>query len=178
MAKLESDLVLVGTFGAPHGVRGEIRIRSHTEEPLTLAGFGELTDASGKRKFRIISARAAQKNMLVARIEGISDRSGAETLTNLDLYVPRAQLPEPEEEEFYHADLIGLKAFLTDGTYYGRVTTVENFGAGDILEIERENGVIEPLSFTKITCPEVNLDTKRIVVVPPAEVETSGDSEP
>lgn len=166
-----ADIVLVGKFGAPQGVRGEIRIRSYTDDPMAIASYGELSDATGTRRFRIVSARPLKDSMLVARIEGVGERSLAETLTNIDLYVPRARLPAPDEDEYYHADLIGLEARLADGLAYGRIVRIENYGAGDILEILRPDGDEAMIAFTRANVPTVDIRGGFVVVVPPQEIE-------
>jgi 16S rRNA processing protein RimM len=168
-------LVLLGRFGAPHGVRGEIRLQSFTADPLAIAAYDGLTDKSGARKFTLTSVRPQGKDMLVARVEGVAGRNGAEALTGVELYVPREKLPAPEEEEFYIADLVGLRAETADGTELGMIVAVRNFGAGDILEIApAQGGETLLLPFTKSVVPTVDISAGRVIVEPPAEV---GDDE-
>lgn len=166
------NLVLLGRFGAPHGVRGEIRLQSFTDDPLVIAHYGPLLDKSGERRFVLSGVRAQGKDMLVARVVGVSDRAGAQALTGLELYLPRENLPPPDEDEFYLADLVGLSAETEDGRRIGRVAAVRNFGAGDILEIAPAGGgETLLLAFTKTVVPVVDLAGGRVVVAPPAEVE-------
>jgi 16S rRNA processing protein RimM len=168
-------LVLLGRFGAPHGVRGEIRLQSFTADPLAIAGYGGLTDKSGARKFTLTSVRPQGKDMLVAKVSGVEGRSGAEALTGVELYLPREKLPAPEEEEFYIADLVGLRAETPDGAELGMIVAVRNFGAGDILEIApAQGGETLLLPFTKSVVPTVDISAGRVIVEPPAEV---GDGE-
>ena len=129
------DLVLVGRIGAAHGIRGEVRLVSFTEDPKAVADHGPLSDASGARHFQIAALRSMKGNLFIARFTGVATRDAAEALNNLDLYVPRATLPVAGDEEFYHADLIGLTAVDSAGAEIGRVLNVLNFGGGDILEI-------------------------------------------
>ena len=148
------DLVLVARFGAAHGVRGEIRLKSFTGEPEAIAYYSPLYDQSGTRSFVLTYLRHVRDDMFVARVEGVTSRSDAEALTNLDLHVDKAQLPPAEDEEFYHSDLIGLAAVLEDGTRLGDVLNVLNFGAGDILEVKPTTGgetLLYP--FTKAVVP-------------------------
>ena len=164
------QLVEVGIFGAPHGVRGELRLKSFTAYPATIADYAPLTSEDGKRSFKIKSLRPIKDDMLVVSIEGIADRDAAETLTNLRLFVPRDQLPPPDEEEYYHADLIGLKVENSNGLAIGYVTAVHDFGAGDILDITLDRGgpsVLLP--FTKAAVPEINLQEGRLIAVIPEE---------
>lgn len=164
------QLVEVGIFGAPHGVRGELRLKSFTAYPATIADYAPLTSEDGKRSFKIKSLRPIKDDMLVVSIEGIADRDAAETLTNLRLFVPRDQLPPPDEEEYYHADLIGLKVENSNGLAIGYVTAVHDFGAGDILDITLDSGgpsVLLP--FTKAAVPEINLQEGRLIAVIPEE---------
>lgn len=155
-------------IGAAHGIRGEVRLKSFTADPLAVAGYGPLESEDGSRRFRITGLRPA-KDMLIARIEGVTDRTAAERLRNLRLYVRRSRLPPPAEDEFYHADLIGLAVFDKGGLRLGAVVAVQNFGAGDLLEIRLESGgATALLPFTKAAVPEVDIAGGRIVVDPPA----------
>jgi len=166
-----SELLLVGKFGAPQGVRGEIRIRSFTQDPLAIAGYEGLTDASGQTRFKIEQARPFKDGVLVARIAGVDDRTAAAKLTNLDLYIHRRDLPETGEDEYYVADLIGLAVRLENGERIGAVAQVDNFGAGDILTIAKDDGPELQLLFSRANVPVVNLADGWIAIAPPAEVE-------
>jgi 16S rRNA processing protein RimM len=166
-----TDRICVAQIGAPHGVRGEVRLRSFTEDPLAFTEYGPLESEDGRQRFEIEALRPA-KDHFVARLSGVSDRTAAEKLTNVKLYVSRDVLPDLDEDEtFYFADLIGLDAFTQDGAKFGVVTTVHNFGAGDILEIKRDSGELVMLPFTETVVPEVDIAGKRIVVAPPVETE-------
>ena len=162
---------LVGRFGAAHGVRGEIRIKSFTAEPLAIARYGELVNRDNSRQFRLSNVRHIKDDMLVARISGIDNRDSAETLVNQEIFVNRLQLPPPEEDEYYLTDLIGLEARLKSGERFGRVLNVVNFGAGDILEIDAGTAESRMVPFTKAAVPEVNIAGKYIIVEPPAEID-------
>lgn len=162
------DKILVGIFGAPHGVRGEIRLKSYMEEPLALAELKSLTGAAGQN-FRLASARPLKDDMLVVRVEGVADRDAAAQLTHQKIFVARDALPPPEEEEFYCADLIGLRAETADGQLIGTVVAVPNYGAGDILEIAPPFGDTLLLPFTRAVVPEIDLAGKKIIVAPPVE---------
>ncbi len=164
--------VLLGRFGAPHGVRGEIRLQSFTSDPLAIATYDGLTDKSGARHFRLRSVRPQGKDMLVAKVEGVDDRAGAEALNGVELYLPRELLPAPDEDEFYVADLIGLRAETREGAEIGVIVAVRNFGAGDILEIAPvADGETLMFPFTKAVVPAVDLSAGRVVLAPPADVE-------
>ena len=155
--------VCLGQIGAPHGVRGEVRLRSFTGEPEAIAGYGPLETEDG-RIFEIESLRPA-KDHFVATLSGIRDRNAAERLTNIKLYVPRERLPEIEEaDEFYHADLIGLAAFDPAGKKLGTVVAVHNFGAGDLIELRADGGETELIAFTETTVPTVDLERRTMVV--------------
>jgi 16S rRNA processing protein RimM len=160
--------VLIAQIGAAHGVRGEVRLKPFTEDPLSVARYGALETEDGRR-FEIEAVRPA-KDMLVARLKGVADRSAAEALTHLRLYVAREKLPQPAEDEFYHADLVGLTAETASGEAFGVVKAVHNFGAGDLLEIEPANGgTTVLLPFTQATVPAIDLAGRKIVVAPPVE---------
>lgn len=157
--------VCVARIGAPHGVRGEVRLWSFTGDPAAVKRYGPLSSADG-RLFEITSLRPA-KDCLVARLKGVADRDAAEALRNLELYVAREKLAPPGEDEFYHADLIGLAAVDTAGAALGTVTAVHNFGAGDILEIAPPRGETLLVPFSKAVVPEVDLSAGRLVIDPP-----------
>jgi 16S rRNA processing protein RimM len=162
--------VCVAQIGAPHGVRGEMKLRSFTAEPEAVADYGPLESEDGAARFEIEAMRPA-KDHFVVRLAGIGDRDAAARLTNLRLYVPRDRLPPTEADEFYHADLIGLAAVTADGVEVGTVVAIHNFGAGDLLELRRPGGnetVMMP--FTEATVPHVDIAGRRIVVAPPDEV--------
>jgi 16S rRNA processing protein RimM len=150
---------------SPHGVKGLVRVKSFTAEPEGLARYAPLEDESGKRV--ALEIIGAAKGVLLARIAGIGDRDAAERLKGLRLYLPRAALPEPEDEEYYHVDLLGLPAELGDGTVLGKVRAILDFGAGGSLEIERPAGAPLIIPFTRAAVPVVDLARGRIVVEPP-----------
>ncbi len=164
-------LVALGVFGAPQGVRGEIRIKSYTADPKAIGGYGALTDKAGARRFAVKLVRLLRDDMLVAHVEGVATRDAAAALTGVELFARRSQLPAPEPDEFYHDDLIGLEAVSTQGAALGRVTSVLNHGAGDILEVTPPSGETLLLPFTKLTAPEIDFTARRIVLAPPAEIE-------
>lgn len=170
--------LLMGRIGAAHGIRGEVRIQSFTEDPMALVSYGPLSTNKPGLTVRILAARTTT-NVLVARIEGVNDRNAAEKLNGVELYVDRALLPDPDsEDDFYHADLLGLRAQLTDGTSLGEVTAVPNFGAGDILEVrDTRSGDTFLFPFTKAVVPEIKLREGYLVIVPPLEADP-GEEEP
>ncbi len=164
--------MLVGRIGAAHGVKGEVRLTSFTEDPKAIGTYVPLTDARGTRQFKIVALRPVRDDLLVAYFDGVRTREAAEALTNTELYVPRAALPETAAEEFYHADLVGLAARNAAGAHVGRVANVQNFGGGDILEIAPAGGGESLLvPFTKEAVPVVDVAGGEIVIVPPAEIE-------
>ena len=165
-----TDRICVAQIGAAHGIRGEVRLRSFTQDPMAVTSYGPLESEDGKQRFEIEALRPA-KDVFVARLRGVADRDAAEKLTNLRLYVSRDKLPPAEEGEFYHADLVGLVAVTPDGAALGTVSAVLNFGAGDILEIKPDAGEPLMVPFTDALVPEIDMKARRIVVVPPAVVE-------
>jgi 16S rRNA processing protein RimM len=165
-----ADRICVAQIGAAHGIRGEVRLRSFTEDPMAITSYGPLESEDGTRRFEIEALRPS-KDHFVARLAGVQDRNAAEMLTNLRLYVPREKLPPAAEGEFYHADLVGLAAVTPDGASLGTVTAVHNFGAGDVIEIKPENGETLLVPFTDTAVPEIDLAAGRMVVVPLTAVE-------
>jgi 16S rRNA processing protein RimM len=161
--------VCVGVVGAPHGVRGAVRIKSFTAEPEAIAAYGPLEDESGVRRFTL-RLTGSGKGVVIGALSGITDRDRAEALRGLRLYLPRAALPPTAEDEFYHADLLGLSAELGDGTAIGRVVAVHDFGAGEILEIARDTAAAVLIPFTRAAVPVVDIAGGRLVLDPPAGV--------
>ena len=167
-----ANRICVARIGAAHGVRGEVKLWSFTEDPAAVAHYGPLETQDGTRCFEIEALRAA-KDHFVARIAGVNDRDAAEKLRNIELYIPRARLPKIEEADtFYHADLVGLDAITPDGARVGTVHALHNFGAGDIIEIAPAGGG-DPLMlpFNETTVPKIDVAARQVVVVPPAETE-------
>ena len=171
MAAAEDARVCLGAIAGAHGVRGLVKIKSFTQDPADLTAYGALADESGGRRFEIAVTGQA-KGLLVARIAGVEDRDAAQALRGVRLTVARAALPEPEDaEDYYRADLIGLAAEDPQGRPLGTVTAVENYGAGDFLEIARAEGAPLLVPFTKVVVPLIDLEGGRVVVDPPEEIE-------
>jgi 16S rRNA processing protein RimM len=165
---MDGKRICVAQVGAPHGVRGEMRLKSFTQDPMAVARYGPLQSEDGAKTFAIEASRRLKDDMLVVRFRGVTDRDAAEALKNLRLYVPRNRLPPADEDEFYHADLIGLPAVTADGAPFGKVVALHNFGAGDMIEIAPEGGGETAfLPFTQAVVPQVDIAGGRIVVAPP-----------
>ena len=158
--------ICLGIVTGAHGIKGWVRVKSFTADPEAIAAYGPLSDESGARRFEI-ELVGAQKGVLLARINGVADRNAAERLKGLRLYVRRADLPSPEADEFYEADLIGLDAMREDGTLFGTIRAVNDFGAGASLEIEDPSGKMVLVPFTNAAVPVVDIANRRVVVVPP-----------
>ncbi|MGL4490018.1 MAG: ribosome maturation factor RimM [Rhizobiaceae bacterium] len=156
--------ILLAIIGAAQGLKGEVRVKSYCEEPQGFAGYGPLYDKQG-RAFEVLETRVA-KEVVVTRFKGISDRTAAEGLNGTELFVERALLGNQvvAEDEFLHADLIGLSVVDQDGNDHGKVTAVQNFGAGDILEVSKSRGHSLDIPFTKAAVPDINFATKVITV--------------
>ena len=150
-----------------HGTRGEARLRSFATSLEAIADYGPLERSDGGAPLEVVSLRPA-KDGIVARFAGIGDRNAAEALKGVELSIARDRLPEPEAEEFYFADLIGLAACRADGTVLGEVTAVHNYGAGDVIEVRlADGGRTVLLPFTRDTVPEIDTAGRRMVVAPP-----------
>lgn len=162
--------VCVAQIGAAHGLKGEVRLWSFTEEPEAVSRYGPLETEDGARRLEIESLRAT-KDYFVAKLRGIDDRNAAETLRNVKLYAPRDLLPKTEGDTFYHADLIGLTAVDADGAKIGDVIAVQNFGAGDIIEVRRADQSTVMFPFTETVVPQIDIAAGRMVIVPPEEIE-------
>lgn len=167
---MANSRICVGVIVGVHGVRGLVRIKSFTENPADVAAYGPLYDADGRRRFTL-DVTGSAKGALLARIEGIGDRNAAEALKGTDLFVDRGALPQTGEDEFYYTDLIGLSVVLADGSPYGTVCALHEFGAGDVIEITLDSGGVSVLPFTQSVVPEIDLDSGRVTVVPPTETQ-------
>ncbi len=161
--------ICIARIGAAHGVRGAVKLWTFTEDPLAVKAYGPLLTKDGARSFEVATAREA-KGHLVATLKGIATREDAERLNGLELYVAREKLPATEEDEYYHADLIGLAAVNAASEPIGRVTAIHNFGAGDIIEIAPAHGATMLLPFTNAVVPSVDLAAGRVVIELPDEI--------
>jgi 16S rRNA processing protein RimM len=162
--------ICVARIGAAHGVRGAVKLWTFTEDPLAVQHYGPLATKDGTRRFEVTHAREANGH-LVATLKGIATREEAERLNGVELYIARDQLPETDEDEYYHADLIGLAAVTADDAPIGRVIAIHNFGAGDIIEIAPSDGATMLLPFTNAVVPTVDLAGGRVVIELPEEVD-------
>ena len=162
--------ICVARIGAAHGVRGAVKLWTFTEDPLAVKAYGPLLTKDGARQFEVTSAREA-KGHLVATLKGVSTREEAERLNGIELYIAREKLPVTDENEYYHADLIGLAAVTPAGEPLGRVIAIHNFGAGDIIEIAPPNGATLLLPFTNAVVPSVDLISGRVTIALPEEIE-------
>ena len=165
--KEPDNRILMGRIGAAHGIRGEVRITAFTQDPLAIADYDPLeTDREGV----VVSIRKARlaKNVLIATLKGVSDRDAAERLNGVSLYIGRDRLEEPEADEFYHADLIGLEVRLGDGSVLGTITAVENFGSDDLLDVKlagTRKSVYLP--FTRDVVPDIEIAEGYVLADPP-----------
>jgi 16S rRNA processing protein RimM len=162
--------ICIARIGAAHGVRGAVKLWTFTEDPLAVKHYGPLTTKDGARQFEVTHVREA-KDHLVATLKGVTTRDEAERLNGLELYVAREKLPATDENEYYHADLIGLAAVTTANAPLGRVVAIHNFGAGDIVEIAPPQGATMLLPFTNAVVPSVDLAAGRVVIELPEEID-------
>ncbi|MBU1307712.1 MAG: ribosome maturation factor RimM [Alphaproteobacteria bacterium] len=170
--------ILLGQIGAAHGIKGAVRIAAHTQDPLAIADYGPLTTDRPGLTITISKLRL-HKNVVVAHIKGVDDRNAAETLNGVSLFVDRARLPDPEDEDdFYHTDLIGLEARIASGVVIGSVVAILNYGAGDLIEIRDTNsGDTFLYPFTKAVVPTIRLADGYLVIEVPLDAE-EGEEEP
>jgi 16S rRNA processing protein RimM len=170
---------MAGPEGAPrivlavvtggHGIRGEVRLKSFAGDPAALTDYGPLERSDGGPPLEVVGLRPT-KDGLIARFAGVGDRNAADALKGVELSVPRERLPEPDPDEFYFADLVGLAAVRPGGEALGTVVAVHNFGAGDVIEVELA-GSLETIfvPFTREAVPDVDVAARRLVVDPPEE---------
>lgn len=171
----DSKLILVAQVAGGFGVKGEVRVTAYTAEPKTLLSYGVLLRADGSPGLTLVSGRA-EKSAVVGRANEIATREEADALRGLKLYIPRDRLPEPDEDEFYLTDLVGLQARDPAGAVLGTVKSVQNFGADDMLEIApAAGGPTWYLPFTREAVPELHIADGWVLAVRPVEV---GEREP
>jgi 16S rRNA processing protein RimM len=176
MPKLEKPVQLA-TIGAAHGIRGEVRVKSFTADPLALGDYGPLSSEDG-RLFEVQAIRPAGE-VVVVRFKGVADRNAAEALTGTALFVERAALPDDDEEDaFYHADLVGLAVKDMAGETIGRITAVQNFGGGDILDVALSARGSALVPFTKAAVPAVDVAGGFVTVDTVAAGLVGGQEEP
>ena len=156
-------MVCIGAVAGAHGVRGNVRIKPFTDAPEDVAAYGPVTDAEGARVFDLTRVGEAG-GMVIARMSGVGDRDAAEALKGFRLYVPRERLPAPERDEFYHADLVGLRVVDSAGQAAGTVNALHDFGAGDLIEIRRPSGRLVLLPFTRSAVPAIDLAAGSVIV--------------
>jgi 16S rRNA processing protein RimM len=166
----DADRLCLGRIVGAHGLDGSVLVRSYTAEPGAIGSYGALSDEAGERSFELKVRRVTPKGV-VARIPGVADRTAAERLKGTDLYVARSALPKVEDDEFYYADLIGLAVEDRDGKRIGSVTRIDNYGAGDVIEVELDAGGTRVLPFTRQVVLMVDVAGRRITVDPPPETE-------
>ena len=160
-------MICVGAIGGAFGVRGEVRLKSFTAEPEAIADYAPLMTEDGSRSFAVRITRPIT-NGLAARLSGVDSKEEADALKGVQLYVPRDRLPALPDDEFYHADLIGLEVVDTGGSVLGRVVAVPSNGAEDLLELRVPGGAATVLlPFTRACVPTVDLAAGRIVADPP-----------
>lgn len=162
--------VCIGAIIGAQGVRGQVRVKSFTADPLDVGAYGPVEDEAGQRRFKLRVSGVPKDGVVIAQIEGVVGREAAEAMKGTALYVAKAMLPPPEADEFYHADLIGLRVELADGAVLGCVKSVFDFGAGDVLEIEAEGKDTLFLPFTRSAVPVVDVAGGRLVAAPPGEI--------
>ncbi len=166
MSETSEELICVGAITGARGLKGEVRIKSFTAEPMGISDYGDLFEENGRTSYQVrITGQA--KGQLLAHLNGIEDRDAAESLKGIRLYVPKSALPETDEDEFYFSDLVGLRADLVDGGCLGKVKEVHDFGAGAILEVVVEGAETVMVPFTRAVVPVVDKVGGKVVVDPP-----------
>ena len=172
--------VLMGRIGAAHGLKGQVRINSYTQDPLAIGRYGELFTPTPGLVLKITSSRLAKtqkstnsQSIIIAAIEGIDTRKKAEKLKGTKLYVPRERLDENnrDDDEFLHIDLIGLEARLKNGTIFGKVIAMPNYGASDLVEIKQPSGKTVLLPFTRTNVPDIFIKEGYLNIVLPEETD-------
>lgn len=174
----DKKLILLGHVAGAHGIRGEVLVKTYTGAPADIAAYGPLTDATGTKSYKLKVVRVTPKGV-IARVQGVADRNAAEALKGTALHVARAAMGEPQAGEYYYSDLIGLAAVSPDGAAIGTIKAVENFGAGDLLEIAfAGSGKTEFIAFTDANVPTVDIAACRVIVIIPIDDGSKPEDEP
>ncbi len=175
VTKPQIKRILLGEISGVHGIKGHVLVRTYSAEPAGIAAYGALENETRDKTFTLKIIRATDKGV-VASIAGVADRSAAEGLRGTKLYVERHKLPKASADEYYHADLIGLKAIDGSGETIGEIISVQNYGAGDLLEIKRSGAAqTDLIPLTNASVPEIDIEQGIAVINPPDLIET-GDS--
>ncbi len=156
--------ICLGVIVGSKGLRGEVRIKSYTEDPQDVAAYGPVTTGDGRLLTLTVTGAAA--GAVIARVDGVRDRTAADALKGLDLFVDRSALPPPGADSLYQADLIGLQAERTDGGVLGSVVAFHNYGGGDMMEVKNTDGDEVLIPFTEAAIAEVDMSGRRILVTP------------
>ena len=173
-----TEKVLLGRILDAHGLKGEVKVASYTARPDDIAAYGSLSSQDGTKRYQLHAIRPLKASTIIARVKGVTTRDAAEKLRGIDLYAGREKLPPPDEGEFYHSDLIGLKATNPGGELIGEVTAVHNFGAGDMIEVRLEGASrTELVPFDNAHIPHVDLAARSLVIAAflPDRDETSNE---
>ena len=166
-----TPLVAVGVIIGAHGIRGQVKIRSFTDNPEDILAYGALLNKEGTRRFEV-RIEGETKGGIIASLKGVTDRNVAEQMRGTELFVDRNNIPEADEDEFAYDELIGLNASSADGTLIGKITAVLNFGANDVIEIRMAaTGKKELLPFTKVVFPEIDVKAGKVIVDMPEMIE-------
>jgi len=177
MSSEETQKVLMAKIGAAHGIRGEVRVKPFGDDPLSFTDYGVLTTKDGKLSFEVVSARV-QKTVVITKFKQVTDRNRAEELNGVELYIDRGQLPDTEDDEFYYSDLNGLEVKDTAGDLLGKIVAVQDFGAGDLLEIRPKRGKTFYIPFTRDFVPEIDIKAGYVTADIPEDYLSEGTPEP
>lgn len=158
--------ICLGVIVGSHGVHGRVKIKAYTQDPKNVGAYGPVETAQGSFPIKVTGV---SKGVVIATLDGVRDRTQSDAMRGVSLFVSREALgSEVEEDSFFHADLVGLRAMLASGELVGEVVGVHDFGAGDLLEIKLVDGRLELMPFTKDNVPEIRFDARDMVIDPPA----------
>ena len=166
---LDQKRICVGAIVGSHGLNGYVKIKSFMVVPEDIVAYGPLTDKQGKRSFNL-ELISSNKKGFVAKISGVNDRNTSDAMRGIELYLSRDLLPDLEGNEFYYSDLIGLRVEKPSGEMIGIIGMIDNYGAGEIIEVDLVDGGKEMYKLSPEVVPEIDLKNGRFVVVPPIEV--------
>ncbi len=164
---MQKKLICIAKIVSAHGIKGAVKVKSFTEDPLSIADYPVLYNKDGSQECRL-QIKSCNRDVIIAFIDGVNDRNEAELIKNKELFVYRDDFVETLEDEFYYEDLVGLRVKLQSGKEFGEITSIQNYGAGDIDEIKLKNDNKKELySFTKDIFPSINIKSGSVVIVLP-----------
>ncbi|MEE2745718.1 MAG: ribosome maturation factor RimM [Pseudomonadota bacterium] len=170
----EENRICVGVVTGPHGLNGAVKIKSYMVSKEDIAAFGPVTDKTGKSTYNV-QLKSSNNRNLIAELSGVEDRDASESIVGTELYLPRNVLPKLADNEFYYSDLLGLTVTDTEGQLIGKISLIDNYGAGEVMEVNLKEGGTRMFRMSREVVPEINLRKGQVIINPPDEIIADED---